>query len=173
MKPSRHISLVGLSGTGKSSVAPIVAERTGREVADIDAMVEKTSGRTVQAIFSEDGEQRFRELETAELRVALGVRPTVIATGGGIVTAAESATLLGAQSTVVWLRADPSVLLDRLRNDAEPRPLLEGDPASQLESMARRRYPAYESLADVVVDVDDLALADVADRVAESVGVPS
>jgi shikimate kinase len=170
VRPSEHISLVGLSGTGKSSVAPHLARLVHRAAADLDDMVEVAARMPVAELFESEGESRFRELELQALREVLDGQPAVVATGGGVVSTPEAAELLADRTTVVWLRAAPEILLARLRAHEEARPLLADDPAGRLEAMASARNPLYEALADLVVDVDELASAEVAQRLAADRG---
>ncbi len=82
----QHLVLVGLMGSGKTTVARIAAERLGRKIIDSDAVIERATGRTVRQIFADDGEDAFRSLETAALLDALADPvPAVIAAAGGVV----------------------------------------------------------------------------------------
>ena len=165
----QHLVLVGMMGSGKSTVARIVAERLGRPLVDTDQLVETRAGRTIRSIFAEDGEQAFRSLETEALTSALadGV-PAVIATGGGVVLAAANRTVLRDSSArVVWLCADPATLLERVRPSMRSghRPLLDDDPAGTLQRMCTERAPLYRAVADAIVLVDHRSAADVVEAV--------
>ena len=160
-----HIALVGLSGSGKSTVAPLLASRSGRSaVVDLDRAVESLMGRTVQEIFDTDGEATFRTLETEALSEALGGPPSVIATGGGVVLGAENRALLRSGATVVWLRAHPSHLAQRLTDTSEARPLLEGDVEFALQRLSSEREALYSEVADFVIDVDGVDPVSVAEE---------
>ncbi len=151
--------------TGKSTVGRLVAEALGRPLVDSDDQVEQMTGRTVREIWQSDGEEAFRRLETAALAEALADRsPSVVAGAGGVVLAEENRVLLAADHVeVVWLRAAPATLLARVQAaDDTHRPLLDDDPAGMLERMETQRRGLYESVADRIVDVDDLAPEDVA-----------
>lgn len=157
-----HVALVGLSGTGKSTVAPLLAARRGLAAADVDRLVEQRRGMTVARVFAADGEAAFRDLESELLAAVLDGPPTVVATGGGIVLRPANRELLARRCTVVWLRADPGVLADRLAGTDEERPVLAGDPATALRRLAAEREAAYAEVADLVVDVDSVSPEDVA-----------
>ncbi|MCB1028263.1 MAG: shikimate kinase [Microthrixaceae bacterium] len=147
------ISLVGLPGSGKSTVAQLLAQLLQRRWVDLDERIELVSGRSIPELFAE-GEDRFRTVETEVLRGVLAV-PTgvVVATGGGIVTIGRNREVLTARSTVVWLDVPVEVLLDRLRADATERPLLDDDdPAAALAGLALVRRPLYEEVAAHRVD---------------------
>ena len=170
MTPSRHVCLVGLSGTGKSSVAPLLAGILDLGFVDLDDAVAQGAGRSVGELFELEGEQGFRELELDALRSALAGPDSVVATGGGVVTTPAATKLLAERATVAWLRASPDVILARLDAHDEGRPLLSGNAADRLASMAAERVPLYEAIADLVVDVDDLDPAEVARRIAHGLG---
>ena len=159
-----HIALVGLSGTGKSTVAPLLARRRGLVAVDVDRTVEQAAGTTVASLFDELGEDAFRDLEARVLGDALDGSPAVIATGGGAVIRAENRERLGRRATTVWLRADVEVLVERLRRSRERRPLLAGDAATALRRIAGEREPLYREVADLVVDVGSEGPAEIAER---------
>lgn len=149
----RHVVLIGMMGTGKTTVGRLLAERLGRPLVDSDAMIERQTGRTVREIFEADGEPAFRVLETAALVEALAVpTPLVIAAAGGVVLSAENrAALRAADAVVVWLRAEPAVLAGRV-GAADHRPLLDRDAELSLRRLLEARAPLYAEVADVVVD---------------------
>src|SRR5262245_1009332 len=122
---ARHIVLVGLMGSGKSTVARALAQRLHRPVVDSDAEIEAKTGRTVREIFATDGEAAFRALETESLQAALDSdEPSVIAAAGGVVLSATNrAALRAADARVVWLRAEPELLVARVAG-GDHRPLL-------------------------------------------------
>lgn len=139
----RNVVLIGMPGCGKTTVARILGEMTGRTVTDSDEQVEKTAGMTIPEIFARDGEDAFRALETAALRELGRASGTVIATGGGCVTRPENRDLLRQNGTVIWLRRS----LDALSVD--------GRPISQsrdLGGLLREREPLYRQFADHIVD---------------------
>lgn len=164
MVAARPVALVGLSGTGKSTVAPLLATLLGCRPVDLDRAVEEDHGCTVGELF-ERGEDVFRDAEARALTETLAGGPSVIATGGGVVLRASNRRAL-ASADVVWLRAPVAVLVERLAGHAQRRPLLDGDPAAALSVLASEREPLYREVADVVVDVDGLDPAAVAAEVA-------
>ena len=150
----RHLVLVGMMGSGKTTVGRAVARRTNRRFVDSDEQVEARTGRTVREIFERDGEQAFRTLEAEALAEALaGREPAVIAAAGGVVLDAGNRALLQRAGRVVWLRARPSTLAHRVR-PGDHRPLLSEDPRGVLERLDVERAHLYEEVADVVIDVD-------------------
>ena len=161
-----HVVLVGLMGTGKTTVGKIVAERLGRPFADSDELIRLRTGRTVREIFRSEGEAVFRAHESEQLGVALASDvPAVIAAAAGVVlSGADREVLRSADAEVVWLRADPQLLVDRV-GSAGHRPLLDDDPAGTLTRMARDREHLYQEVADVIVDIDGLDVPQVAEAV--------
>src|SRR5262245_29173715 len=102
----RHVVLIGMMGVGKSEIGRALAAHRGTEFADTDAEVEARAGRSISAIWEQDGEALFRELETQALGAVLATeRPTVVAAGGGVVLSDHNRALLLAHGPVVWLRA--------------------------------------------------------------------
>lgn len=148
--------LVGMMGSGKTTVGRRLAERWGVPFLDSDEQVEARTGRTVAEIFRDDGEAAFRTLEAEALTEALAARPVgVVAAAGGVVLAEGNRSTLVDGATVVWLRADPAVLAARIAAaDDDHRPLLDDDPAVVLRRLDAERRELYAEVADVVVDVD-------------------
>jgi shikimate kinase len=161
----RHLVLVGMMGSGKSTVGKRCAERLARPLVDTDEIVESLAGAPVAEVFTRDGEAAFRELERAAVADACAApAPSVIAAGGGAVIDAENRARLRAAGVVVWLQAAPAKLAVRVR-DASSRPLLHHDPTATLERLDTLRAPAYEAAAHEVVDTSGLSVAAVVDAV--------
>ncbi len=163
-----HLVLVGLMGSGKTTVGKRVAQTLQRPFVDSDAVIEGATGRTVREIWLTDGEPVFRALETEALREALDAgMPSVIAAAGGIVLSFENRTILKAgDAFVVWLTADPSMLVGRAQR-GHHRPLLDGDADAALRAMAIERESMYREVADVTVDAGSRSVDDVTTAVIE------
>jgi 3-dehydroquinate synthase len=167
-QPSRII-LTGFSGTGKTAVGPIIAERLGWKLLDTDGIVERRARKSIPEIFRDNGEERFRELEAEALATACGHENAVISTGGGAVLSPENRTLMARSGFIVCLEARPETILRRLgAGDAdEPldRPLLaSGDPFSRIRDLKRTRQHLY-ALCDWTVHTDEMTPDAIADEV--------
>lgn len=165
MTAGRHVVLVGMMGSGKSTVGRLVAERLGWPFVDSDEQVEARTGRTVREIFEDEGEATYRRYESDALAAALSrEEPTVVAAAGGTVLDAGNRRLMREAGTVVWLAADPAVLATRV-GSGDHRPLLASAPEEVLRRLHAERRALYESVAHHVVDVGGPR----PDEVAESV----
>jgi len=139
----QNIVLIGMPGCGKSTIASLLSRKLGRKTVDADAEVEKLAGKSIPAIFAEEGEEAFRKLETQVLSELGKQSQLIIATGGGCVTRKHNYPLLHQNSSIFWLIRNPECL---------PR---DGRPLSQtadLKEMYRLRKPLYESFADHQID---------------------
>jgi shikimate kinase len=161
---SAHLALVGLMGAGKTTVGARCAELLGRAFVDTDEVVEATLGLSVAEIFAAEGEAGFREHERrAVADVCASPAPLVIACGGGAVLDPANRNRLRATSFVVWLRAGPEALAERVGDDAAERPLLQGRGAgATLALLDVLRAPAYEAAAHAVVETEGRTVDEVA-----------
>jgi shikimate kinase len=166
-----RIVLVGMMGSGKSSVGRALAARTGWPFHDNDALLEGATGRTARELAA-TGEATLREAESAALRVALEVQePAIVAVAAGAVLDPADRTLLATAADVVWLRARPETLQGRLAlAEDEHRPWLDSDPAGWLRQTDALRAPLFASVADLVLDVDGASPDEIAGRILASFG---
>jgi shikimate kinase len=176
-----HLILVGMMGSGKTTVGVAAAKRLGWPFVDLDHVIVAEQGQSIGEIFGLQGEPAFRGYESAALQEVLDLDdPSVVCTGGGAVLDPDNRHRMHERGTVVWLRADPAVLARRLGNAVNGRPLLryDGDDdlegpalASRLRRLCDERRPAYELAADHAVPVDDLTVDEAAEVVANLVNV--
>ena len=150
----RLIFLVGPRGSGKSTVARLLAGRLGWGWADADDVLEARAGESIRALFAREGEAGFRDRESAVLEDLCRLRRHVIATGGGVVVREANRGLLRRSGWVAWLTADADTLWGRLRGDAataERRPALTVGGREEVDQLLRAREPLYRACADCVV----------------------
>jgi shikimate kinase len=160
-----HVFIIGMMGCGKTTVGRLVAERLGWRHLDSDEQVGRETGQTIPEILAHRGEAAFRAAEARALAAAaVSDTPTVVSVAGGAVLDPDNRHVLRRGGVVVWLRARMETLAQRV-GDGAGRPLLGDDPGAALRRLYAQRRPVYEELAQVVVDVDRLEPATVADRV--------
>ena len=144
MRADAHVVLVGLPGSGKSTVGPLLARRLQRDFVDTDAEVEARLGASPEVIFAKMGEARFRAEERRVIEGALASpRPLVIAAGGGLVAHPGAIDTLRREATVVFLDAGDDQLLTRLGAEASGRPLLAARPGTALRHLRAAREWAH------------------------------
>ncbi len=150
----RTIVLVGLMGSGKSSIGRRLAAALDMPFVDADTEVETAAGQTIPEIFAELGEAAFRDGERRVIARLLDDPPHVLATGGGAFVNDETRALILRKGVSVWLKADLDVLARRVARKNN-RPLLAGKDAAQvLGELAEKRYPFYAQ-ANVTVETGD------------------
>ena len=160
----RHFYLVGNMGSGKTTVGRLVAQRLQLPFYDLDRQIEQATGQTIANLFAQQGEQAFRELECKMLTQTIFVPRSVIATGGGVVLNERNRRLMRHRGWVIYLRASPETLWQRLQHTTD-RPLLRTkSPYETLQAIAQQREPLYKE-ADWVIDTDALCPEEVADAI--------
>ena len=142
----KNLILIGMPGSGKTTIGQLVANRLGRPFVDLDAAIEKTANRSIPEIFAEEGETGFRRRETEALAHFAKQSGLVIAPGGGVVTQPENGSHLRQNGVIIWLQRPLSAL------PTDGRPLSQ---SGDLETMYAARYPFYEALADRIVENTD------------------
>ena len=151
----RSIVLVGMMGSGKSSIGRRVAGRLGIPFVDADTEIEKAAGMTITDIFALRGEAEFRSGEARVILRLLEGGPQVLSTGGGAFMNPDTRAAIAAKGISIWLNAELDVLMKRVRR-RQDRPLLKtDDPAATLRKLIEERYPTY-GLADLTVESRDV-----------------
>lgn len=146
-----HVWLIGMMGSGKSTVGRLVAERLDRPFYDTDQLVALAGDASIPEIFTEEGESGFRERETGIAGDVASLPSGIVATGGGIILDPDNVATMQRSGTIVYLSVDVEILSRRLGDDGD-RPLLAGDRHERLRTIAAERAERYRSAADVIVD---------------------
>ncbi|HET9060822.1 MAG TPA: shikimate kinase [Acidimicrobiales bacterium] len=163
---TERVWLIGMMGSGKSTVGRMLAEMTGRPFTDTDRLIEQERGATVAELFERDGEPAFRSYEKAAIeKVAATPGPWVVSVGGGAPLGEDNRVSMSSSGVVVWLRASAPTLVARLGR-GEGRPVLargaEEGLRARVDRLLAEREPVYSSLAAIVVDVDHCGSGQVA-----------
>ena len=159
-----NLYLVGMMGSGKSTVGPLLAEALGYRFLDADAVISQAAGCSIPEIFERDGEEGFRQLERQVLQQLSQWHSLVVATGGGIVTVPANWGELR-QGVVIWLDVAEEELMRRLQADPGGRPLLAGDdPAGRLHGLLEKRQPPYGQ-ADLRVSAQGEGASGISERI--------
>lgn len=147
-----NIYLVGLMGSGKTTIGRALARRLGRRFIDSDHEIEHRTGVRIPVIFEMEGEEGFRKREALVIEELSQNSGIVMATGGGAILNAGNRSVLAKTGWVIYLDVPTHVLLDRTRHDTN-RPLLQvADPRAKLEGLRAQRDALYREIANVVVD---------------------
>jgi shikimate kinase len=171
----RSIVLVGMMGAGKSSVGRRVALRLGIPFVDADTEIEKAAGMAITDIFAIRGEAEFRAGEARVILRLLEGGPQVLATGGGAFINPDTRAAIAAKGISIWLKAEPDVLMKRIKR-RQDRPLLHtADPAATLRKLLEEREPIY-ALADLTVQsrevTHDRIVDEIVSAIAGRIGAP-
>jgi shikimate kinase len=145
--------LIGLPGSGKSTIGRRLAKSLGVELLDTDAAIEQTTGRAIPDIFANDGEQEFRRIEEEVVREALGSHEGVLSLGGGAITSPGVREALSGH-TVVYLEISAAEGVRRTGGNTV-RPLLAGDDrAEKFRALMSQRVPLYRKSATIRVNTN-------------------
>ena len=153
------VALVGMPGSGKSTVGRSLAHRMQLPFADSDAVIERRLGCAIRDYFDREGEAAFRDVEQATIDELTQGPTGVLATGGGAVLRPLNRQHLHGRGTVIYLRSSPEALFRRLRHDTK-RPLLQvDDPLKRLRALYAERDPLYRQCAHFVLDTHGSSLS--------------
>lgn len=161
-----NIALIGMRGSGKTTVSRLLGKRLEREIIDVDENVVIKAGKTISEIVEQDGWEVFRDHETTATIAAAARRHTIISTGGGVVLRPENITALKQSSLIVFLQADTTVLERRIKNSAD-RPALTSQQTfrAELTQIASERQRKYEQAADAIIATDNLEPEAIAQKI--------
>jgi shikimate kinase len=169
------IALIGYRGTGKTTVAEQLAMRLGWDWIDADHVIELRAGKSIAAIFAEQGQDAFRDLEAGVVAELCARQRAVIALGGGAVMREANQKAVRQCQHVAWLKASPEAIEERLAADpttSSRRPnLTNSGGRTEIERLLGERTPIYRACATLEVDTEGKAPAEIADEIAAAMGL--
>ena len=165
-KEIKNIVLIGFMGSGKSTVGKVLAKKMQLSVEDTDKLIEAEEGRSIRDIFAAEGEGFFRDLETGLLQeISQDEKKRILSVGGGTPVRPENRKLIQKCGKVIYLRVRPETVYERVKHDTG-RPLLQcDDPLGKIKEMMAAREDAYTECADIIVDVDEMSVEMVAEKI--------
>jgi len=164
----KNFVLIGFMGAGKTAVGKELAKILGMKLIDVDTEIEKSGQITINEIFSQFGEPRFREIETAMIRRIAAGENLIISTGGGAVLKQENMDTLRENGVIVCLMASPETILKRT-STSNDRPLLKGEnPLEKINQLLTFRKPFYEK-ADIMIDTENKTPLQIAEEIIEKI----
>lgn len=164
----KNLALIGLMGSGKSTVGALLAKELHLQFVDIDTEIEKKEKLTISEIFATKGEAFFRKLETQALKEFAQKNSQVISTGGGAVQNFENLEVLKQNCTLIYLRTSPEVLFERIKDD-NSRPLLQNsEPLLSLKELLKKRQENYQK-ADIIIDTDNKTTIEILNEILKNV----
>ena len=150
----KNLYLIGFMGAGKSTIAKVLAKKCPAKRIEMDQLIEAQQGMAITDIFAAHGENYFRDLETELLRSFSESTGYVVSCGGGSVLRDENAALMKENGCIVFLRATPETIYERVK-DSTNRPILNGNMnVEYIRELMEKRRPRYEAVADICVDTD-------------------
>ncbi len=165
----KNIIIVGFMGTGKTTIATKLAHRLKMNYLSTDDLIEKKEKRTINEIFTKDGEESFRDIESEVVREVSGMENVVIDAGGGAVLREENMANFKSNGIVICLTADEEVVMERTKK-YKHRPLLNvEDPKLRIRTLLAKRAPYYAK-ADHCIDTGKLTIRQAVDKILEIAG---
>lgn len=162
-----NIVLIGMMGTGKTSVGEWLSRHTGWSLKNTDDLIVERAAMTIPDMFAKHGESYFRGVEEEVIEAVMKNDNQIVATGGGAVLRQANCNRMRERGYVVALRASAETIWRRVRED-ENRPLLSGNTAGRIECILQERKHAYD-FADFTIDTDGRTILDIAERILKQV----
>ena len=163
MKSNKNIVLVGMMGSGKSSIGKLLSRKTGLDFIDIDALIEKKENKSITEIFKVNGEKYFRDLEEKISIKKLKEYNNVISLGGGSFLNAKIRKQSSLNSITVWLNWKTSTLINRIK-DSKKRPVVTNLKVNEIKDLIEERSKIYNS-SDYKVNCDKLSKSEIVDKI--------
>jgi shikimate kinase len=163
-----NIVLIGYRGTGKSVVGKMVADRLKLKYVSMDARIVEMAGMPIPEIVAQFGWSKFRDMETQVAQEMAGLDDLVIDTGGGVIERPENITALSQNATIIWLKASPPVIVERIKDGTQRPALTRGKTfTEEVSEVLTQRTPKYQAAAHFAIDTDHLSMEQVAYGVIE------
>lgn len=163
-----NLFLIGFMGVGKSTIARELEQLLGFERIEMDAAIEADQGMIITQIFSEKGEEYFRDLESRFLAGMQAYEKTVVSCGGGVVLRTENRGLMKKSGRVIWLSATPEEVYNRVK-DSDERPILNGNMnVGYIAQLMEARREKYEAAADIIIHTDHKDKAEICQEIIEA-----
>lgn len=171
-----NIVLIGMRGSGKSSVAHILAKRLGRSYIEMDDEVVKIADMTIAEIFAKHGPQYFRDRESEVIDELASRENLIISTGGGAILRERNIAQLKKNAVCIWLKAPAATLAERIMKDPKtshhrPRLTDKQDPLEEVIEVLKQRGPLYEKAADEIVDTESKGVEQIVDEILQKLKV--
>jgi len=161
-----NIVLIGMRGSGKTTVGKILAQKLGREFIEMDELITRKMGLTIPEIVARYGWPKFRDIEEEITGEVAGRANIINASGGGVVTREKNIAKLKKSGVLVWLQADIDTLVNRIGEDTDRPPLGEGRSRREdTELTLKKRKPLYQQAADLTINTENKTPEEVADLV--------
>lgn len=162
-----NIFLIGFMGAGKSTIARELSKKLRRELVEMDERIVQEQGMSINEIFEQYGEDRFREIES-QLILDLGdQKASVISCGGGVIVRPENVDYMKKSGKVVYLSANPETIYERVKNSTD-RPILNGHMnVEYIAELMNQRRAKYHAAADIGVTTDDKSWEEICDEILE------
>ena len=160
-----NIAIIGFMGSGKTTVGEILAERLEYRFFDLDRLIEVSEGRSIKDIFTEDGEEYFRNIESKIIRKIIKNNNCVFACGGGAILRRENMRMIASRSDVVYLMISPSEAVKRLSGSTE-RPLISIEERNKkISELLNKRSSLYLKYAEIIINNEKLTPEEAADTI--------
>ena len=161
-----NIVLIGMRGSGKTTVGKILAQKMGREFIEMDELITRKAGLTILDIAEEHGWEKFRDLEAKVTSQVAKLDNIINASGGGVVIREKNVQELKRNGILVWLAASLDTLLQRVGEDTGRPPLVEGRTRREdMELTLKERRRLYQQAADLIVNTENKTPEEAADQV--------